>query len=374
MSDEVGPYRLVRPLGQGGMGTVWEAVDTTRNGRRVALKVLQADLFNDPELEERFRQECELAATIEHPHVVPVYDFEVSGRPYIAMRIIKGTDLASVIEQGPLSPQRAVAIVEQVASALQAAHLQKLRHRDVKPSNILLQPGARPGTDHAWLIDWGIAQPIDITHAPVTRNGQIVGTPAYIAPERLEAAGKADHRADVYSLAIVLYECLAGHKPFEGHDDIQILLAPLREEPKPLPSHIPARLRDVVTKGLKKDPDKRYQTAPALAEAARAALQEQQERRSTVELPPTNGTGGQLGLSVVAAAVFGVLVALGLRAAGWIDWLILEWVGPLLAIAAVALLLGVRGWSRPDTADESPAGPSDPTREPSTGGLPSSQP
>src|SRR5262249_55045555 len=154
----------------------------------VALKVLPPNALGDSELEHRFRQECKIAAQIEHPHVLPVYDYAVDDSrpyiPYIAMRLIsRGTDLASEIKSsGRLSITQTVVIIGQVASALDAAHEKGLRHRDVKPSNILLEHYA--GNDHAWLFDWGIAQPINTGGArPLTRTGHIVGTMEYLAPE-----------------------------------------------------------------------------------------------------------------------------------------------------------------------------------------------
>jgi hypothetical protein len=201
------------------------------------------------------------------------------------MQLVEGTDLASEIRKGPLEPRRAVIIVQQVAAALAAAHQEGLRHRDVKPSNILLVPGYERGRDHAWLFDWGIAQLIDITSAPVTRNGQIVGTPSYIAPERLRGGG-SDHRADVYSLAVVLYECLVGRTPFDRDDVYAILSAHLHTKPPKLPSHLPDGLRAVVAKGLAKSPDERYGSAPAMAEAARAALDGWNDPQPTPVAPP----------------------------------------------------------------------------------------
>ncbi|ATE54030.1 protein kinase [Actinosynnema pretiosum] len=255
------------------MGEVHVAEDTSRDDRKVAIKLLPTDVLRDPELEERFRRECALAARIDHPNVLPVYDYSVGARPYIVMRYVEGTDLATEVARGPLSPERAVSVVEQVAAALDAAHRKSLRHRDVKPSNVLLEQGARRGTDHAWLFDWGIAQPI--TAPPITRLGQVVGTPHYIAPERLETSA-SDHRADVYSLAVVLYECLAGRRPFDG-DEVQVLMGHLKGEVPPLPPHLPHAMQEVVERGLAKHPADRYQSAGELAAAAHDAL--------TAELP-----------------------------------------------------------------------------------------
>jgi serine/threonine kinase PknH len=270
MPEMFGPYELNEILGRGGMGgEVWAATDSRNGRRRIALKFLPHNALLDPDLEKRFQRECCFAASIDHPHILPVYEYEVGDRPYIAMRLVNGRDLRKEIaEHGPLVPERAVAVIEQVAAALTAAHRQGLQHRDVKPSNILLEPGARPGTDHAWLFDWGIAKPID-TDERLTRTWQVVGTPPYVAPERWAEGSReatSDHRADVYSLAIVLYECLAERPPFEGPvSDVEY--AHRYTDPPPLPSRqpngvrIPHGLRAVAAKGLAKRPGDRYASA-----------------------------------------------------------------------------------------------------------------
>lgn len=270
MTDIVGPYELAQLIGSGGMGEVWLALDT-RNDREVAIKLLAKQALTDPELQERFRRECKLAGQIRHSHILPVWDYSVEGRPYIVMPFIDdGTDLATILKNGPIEPERAVNIVRQVASALDAAHRKGLRHRDVKPSNIMVEPDG--DDEQVLLFDWGIAQPIDTSGAPpVTRLDQLVGTPAYIAPERLGDRVTPDHRADVYSLAVVLFESLAGFKPFDG-EDMAILTAQVLRDPPPLPDHLPTALRDVVAKGLAKGPDERWQSAGEMATAARMAL------------------------------------------------------------------------------------------------------
>ena len=269
MTDLVGPYELAQLIGRGGMGEVWLAIDT-RNDREVAIKLLARQALTDPELQERFRRECKIAAKIWHPHILPVWDYSLQGRPYIVMPFVEdGKDLASILNDGPIEPERAVNIIRQVASALDAAHRADLRHRDVKPSNIMVRPDG--GDEKALLFDWGIAQPVDTSGAPpVTRLDQLVGTPAYIAPERLGNEVTPDHRADVYSLAVVLFECLAGHKPFQG-EDMAVLTAQVLRDPPPLPGHLPPALRDG-RQGLAKDPEDRWQSAGEMGAAAQTAL------------------------------------------------------------------------------------------------------
>ena len=197
-----GRYRLVELLGRGGMGEVWQAYDTAID-RVVALKVLPANFADDEVFQERFRREAKAAAGLDEPHVVPIHDFgEIEGRLYVTMRLIEGQDLQTLLDDGPLEPARAVGIIEQIASALHAAHRIGLVHRDVKPSNIRVAEN-----DFAYLIDFGIARAIGETG--LTSTGVAVGTWAYMAPERF-STGQADPRSDIYALTCVLYECLTG--------------------------------------------------------------------------------------------------------------------------------------------------------------------
>src|ERR1700757_766637 len=222
-----GRYRLVELLGRGGMGEVWRAYDTTID-RVVALKVLPANLADDPVFQQRFRREARAAAGLDDPHVVPIYDFgEIDGRLYVTMRLIKGRDLQTVLADGPLAPQRAVRIIEQIASALHAAHRLGLIHRAIKPSNILLAEN-----DFAYLIDFGIARAAG--EPGLTSTGATIGTWSYMAPERFRA-GEAHARADVYALACVLYQCLTGQVPFPGDTLEQIAVAHM-VQPPPKPS------------------------------------------------------------------------------------------------------------------------------------------
>ncbi|MFI7672817.1 serine/threonine-protein kinase [Actinophytocola sp. NPDC049390] len=374
MTDVVGPYELAQLIGRGGMGEVWLAHDS-RNDREVAIKLLARQALTDPELAERFRRECKLAGQIRHSHILPVWDYSVDGRPYIVMPYIEdGTDLATILKKGPIEPERAVNIVRQVASALDAAHRKGLRHRDVKPSNVMVEPDG--DDEQVLLFDWGIAQPIDTSGAPpVTRLDQLVGTPAYIAPERLGDRITPDHRADVYSLAVVLYECLAGGKPFDG-EDMAILTAQVLRDPPPLPDHLPAALRDVVAKGLAKDPEKRWQTAGEMAAAARAALARSvtppagvpQPVRTPPPTPPVNTPAAPVvavpanGPRIAATGFGGAAVAFALFLTGVVDagafWLLL----PLLAAGGALVGFGLWGPRRAAVR------PGDPTLDP--GGFP----
>jgi serine/threonine-protein kinase len=262
-----GQYRLIELLGRGGMGEVWKAFDTATQ-RVVAVKVLPAQLAADPVFEARFRREAFTAAALTEPHVVPIHNFgEIEGRLYVDMRLIEGQDLEHVLAKGPLDSARSVKIVEQVASALNAAHRVGLVHRDVKPSNILLAED-----DFAYLIDFGIARGTDETG--LTGTGNVVGTWPYMAPERF-TTGQADTRADIYALACVLYECLTASRPFPGQSVEQQIAGHLTTPP-PRPSinrpGISRQLDAVVAKGMAKDPEQRYATTTEMARAARSAI------------------------------------------------------------------------------------------------------
>ncbi|WP_040795224.1 serine/threonine-protein kinase PknD [Nocardia higoensis] len=269
-AEAFGRYRLLSLLGQGGMGQVWRAHDSLTN-RVVALKVLPERFADDEQLRERFRRECLAVAQLTEPHVIPIHDFgDIDGRLYLNMRLIEGTDLRKVIaREGALSPQRAVAIIAQVAGALQAAHDTGLVHRDVKPTNILL------GADEfASLIDFGIAHATD--DRTLTMIGETIGTVAYMAPEAINSELKADARVDVYALTCVLYECLTGRPPFSSAAGMQGVIAHHLHTPAPRPSaatpDVPAAFDAVIAKGMAKNPDDRYQTVRELAAAARAAV------------------------------------------------------------------------------------------------------
>ncbi|OBI81966.1 serine/threonine-protein kinase [Mycobacterium sp. E740] len=262
-----GRYRLVELLGRGGMGEVWKAYDTATQ-RVVAVKVLPAQLAADPVFEERFRHEAFAAAGLTNPHVVPIHNFgEIEGRLYVDMRLIEGRDLEHVLADGPMAPARAVKIIEQIASALHAAHRIGLVHRDVKPSNILVAED-----DFSYLIDFGIARAAGETK--LTATGNVVGTWPYMAPERF-TAGQSDSRADIYALTCVLYECLTSARPFPG-DSVEQQIASHLTTPPPRPSikrpDVTSELDAVIAAGMAKDPDDRYGTTVELARAASRAV------------------------------------------------------------------------------------------------------
>lgn len=261
-----GRYRLDRLLGSGGMGQVWLAYDTEA-GRRVALKLLSAALTADETYRRRFEREARVIAGLDSPHIVPIHAHgAVDGRLYIEMAYVDGTDLgARLATGGPLPAGVAVAVVAQVATALDCAHAAGLVHRDVKPSNIVVRPDG-----FAVLIDFGIAH--GVGHTQMTTAGMAIGTWAYMAPERF--SGTADARADVYSLACVLYECLTGKRPFGDSDPARQMHGHLMTVPPSvagLPG-VPAEFDAVIARGLAKEPADRYPSAGEFAAAAQRVL------------------------------------------------------------------------------------------------------
>jgi hypothetical protein len=270
IGTEIAGYSIERLLGRGGMGRVYLAEDT-RLGRKVALKVLDPELAEDPRFRDRFTRESRLAASLDHPNVVPIHEAgEADGVLYIAMRYVEGTDLARLIEaEGPLPLERTVSIVSQVAAALDAAHEQGLIHRDVKPGNILIGRG-----DHTYLTDFGLIKRREQGTA-LTKTGQFMGSVDYAAPEQIE--GKpVDGRADVYSLGCVLYQCLVGEPSYPRDTEVAVMYAHLNDRvPRPTlkRQELPPAVDAVVAKAMAKQPAERYETAQTLAGAARGALE-----------------------------------------------------------------------------------------------------
>ena len=262
-----GRYRLVSLLGRGGMGEVWRAYDTVTD-RVVALKVLPAQMVKDSDYQARFRREARAAAGLHNPHIVPIHDYgEIDDRLFVTMALVDGQDLAAKIARGPLPPSQAINIIDQIAGALHAAHRTQLIHRDVKPSNILLDED-----DYAYLIDFGIARAASDTK--LTHTGMTLGTWAYMAPERF-TTGQTDPSVDIYALACVLHETLTGTTPFPG-DNVEQIAAGHMFAPPPRPSTmqpgIPPALDDVIATGMAKNPNDRYPSTRDLARAAQSAL------------------------------------------------------------------------------------------------------
>ncbi|KXO99739.1 Probable serine/threonine-protein kinase pknH (plasmid) [Tsukamurella tyrosinosolvens] len=262
----LGPYEIGRLLGRGGMGEVYLAHDAQRD-RDVALKLLHASAAEDPQFRERFSRESQTVARLADPHVIPIHDFgEIDGVLFIDMRLVEGRNLAEVLHDGPLPPDRAVSLVEQVAGALDAAHAKGLVHRDVKPANIELTESGFP-----YLLDFGLA--VADTQSRMTSAGLFVGSQAYAAPERFDG-DSATVASDVYSLACVLFEALTGHAPYRG-DSLGAMLKQHLTAPIPRPSteaSVPPAMDTVIARGMAKDPADRFSSCGELASAAREAL------------------------------------------------------------------------------------------------------
>ena len=266
VGETFGGYTIESLLGRGGMGTVYLATHK-RLGRKVALKVLSPELARGEDFRARFLRESQLAASLDHPNVIPIYDAdEVEGVLYLAMRYVSGPSLQSLIrERGTLSTGESLRLAEQIGGALDAAHRAGLVHRDVKPANILL---AEPD-DHAYLCDFGLAKLT--TSRELTQTGFFLGTVDYCAPEQIQGR-PLDGRADVYSLGCVLFHCLAGQPPYIRETELGVLDAHLHAPPPELASvrpDLPRSLGRVIATAMAKDPDERYATAGALAADAR---------------------------------------------------------------------------------------------------------
>jgi serine/threonine protein kinase len=293
----VAGYKVETLIGRGGMGAVYRASEEGLE-RRVALKVIAPELASDERFRERFLRESRIAASLDHPHVIPIYQAgEESGVLYLAMRYVEGYDLAKLVaEEGALEPRRALDLLSQVAEALDAAHEKGLVHRDVKPSNVLIAVAA--GREHCYLGDFGLTKRTG-SLSGVSVAGEIVGTLEYVAPEQITGE-PLDERSDVYSLGCVLYECLTGQAPFPRATDVALLWAHVHEEPTP-PSkarpELPKELDTVLTRALAKEPGRRYRSAGELIAATRLAL-----RLGDTAAPAATRSRGRVGIAAAAAA------------------------------------------------------------------------
>ena len=302
--DIVAGYEIEALVGRGGMGDVYRARDV-RLERPVALKLLTEALSDDEGFRERLLRESRLAASLDHPNVVPIYEAgEADGRLSIAMRYVDGTDLKALLRRdGALAPERALAIASQVADALDAAHAKGLVHRDVKPSNVLLD--LQGGREHAYLADFGLTQSVS-DRGPT--DGQLMGTVDYVAPEQIRG-DEIDGRADVYALGCLLFEALTGTVPFEGGSDVAVIYAHL-EEDRPRASErrpgLPQALDDVLARAMAKDREDRPATCGELVDRTRIAL------GLDGTAAPVRRRWLLLAAAVLAAAI-GAIVAIGTR-------------------------------------------------------------
>jgi YVTN family beta-propeller protein len=319
----IGGYRIVEVVGRGGMGVVYRAEQPSLD-REVAVKVMAEALSRDERFRRRFVRESRLAASIDHPHVLPIFEAgEQAGALFMAMQFIPEGDLGRLLHAGRLEPARAVALVRQVAAALDAAHARGLVHRDVKPANVLIARGA--GDWHAYLTDFGISARHG-SHSGLTGSGGWVGSVDYVAPEQIGDA-PVDGRADVYSLGCLFYEALTGEVPFPRTNEVAKLWAQMRDEPPPVSARpgVPRELDQVLARAIAKDPGSRYQSAGELAAEASAALNAAAERhvaaplaRRATRLARAPGRISRRRLVVAAGcvAVLGGAVALAVALSG----------------------------------------------------------
>jgi serine/threonine-protein kinase len=319
-------YQIDGIAGEGGMGRVYRATEIALQ-RPVALKLIAEAFAGDRKFRERFQRESMLAASIDHPNVIPVYEAgEVDGELYIAMRFVDGTDLLHAVgREGALPPERAVRIITQVAAALDAAHRRGLVHRDVKPGNVLLT--GEGVEEHVYLTDFGLVKTLEGDAPGMTTAGTFVGTLDYSSPEAIQGQ-EADARSDVYSLACVLFFALARKSAFLRDSNVATMFAHVNEPPPSLleaAPNVPPALAAVVEQGLAKNPDERQQTAGELARAANAALHApataSAPRRTPTTAPGVPVQQGPpqrnrlLGIALPVILVVG-LVAAALAAAG----------------------------------------------------------
>ncbi len=293
-SEHLGNYRLIDRLGAGGMGEVWRAEDT-RLLRPVAIKILSERIANDPEWKARFLREARTIAQLNHPNIATIYSIEQEAdKLFIAMELVEGESLAAVLAKGRLEPVEVVRIFRQVAEALAEAHDKGIVHRDIKPDNILM------GKRGVKVLDFGIAKQItSTTESPtLTQAGLIVGTPFYMSPE--QALGRpVDARSDLFSVGVVLYEAIAGKRPFEGESVTETMMNIIMQEPLDISTvapKAPPSLIEIVNRALQKKPERRYGSAGEMVDAlskvdfkqppvARAPLRPAKSDAPTVALP-----------------------------------------------------------------------------------------
>jgi serine/threonine protein kinase len=319
----VAGYRIEEFAGRGGQGVVYRASDV-RLGRQVALKLIAPEWAADEQFRERFIRESRLAAQIDHPHIVPIYyagDHE--GQPFIAMRWVPGPDLGALLgRDGPLAPGRAVDLIAQIASALDAAHAEGLVHRDVKPANVLIAGGGEG--EHAYLTDFGLTK-LASSESALTRTGFWIGTAAYAAPEQIQAQ-PVDARTDVYSLGCIAFELLTGHQPFRRDHEVATLFAHVHDPLPPLRQyapHVPEQMAWAIERATAKRADDRQPSAGAfaaeLAAQPRRPAQETRPRPLPPPAPPPPSrppVGLWQVVIVIVLVLLAVFVVAGLE--GWL--------------------------------------------------------
>jgi serine/threonine protein kinase len=278
----IGHYKIVDVLGAGGMATVYRAQQTNIE-REVAIKVMASAFAQQADFVERFKREAELFAKLEHPHILPIYDYgEQSNNLYLVLRLMEGGSLESQVRKRTMTLEQVAKIMQQIGNALDHAHSKQVIHRDLKPNNVLLDKFG-----NAYLMDFGIAK--ILSGSRLTATGTLLGTPAYMAPEQWKL-DPIDGRADIYSLGLMLYELLTGDLPFAGETPFQFMYAHLHEAVPPISKKgLPAELDEVIMRSTDKNPDNRYNTATEMANALTEAV-----RRAGLHNQEVGGHGPRL--------------------------------------------------------------------------------
>jgi hypothetical protein len=333
-----GRYRLEGRIAFGGVGEVWRAVDLVL-GRPVAVKLLRAEYAQHPEVLVRFRAEARHAGSVSHPGIAQVYDYGEAGAadsPYLVMELVDGPSLAGVLAAGPLDPAAAMDVLAQAAAGLQAAHAAGLVHRDIKPGNLLVGPAGR-----VKITDFGIAHAA--WSAPITQAGALVGTPAYLAPERV-AGGPATPASDLYSLGVVGYQCLTGAAPFGGMPP-EVAAAHQHRMPPPLPAAVPTAVAGLVLELTAQDPAARPASAGEVAMRARR-LRDALANGATVQLAGEPGGGPPAGITAAEPSTLaGVPSQVAAPAHRPLLWdRMRPSRGMVLAVAGAAVVAGLAGW------------------------------
>jgi serine/threonine protein kinase len=310
VGDVIGGYRLDQQVGRGGMGVVFRATHIALD-RQGAVKLIAPELAANEEFRRRFQRESRVAASIDHPNVIPIFDAgEEGGQLYVAMRYVEGTDLGELISsRDGLPAEEAVDVIGQVAAALDAAHARGLVHRDVKPGNVLLED--RATGRHAYLTDFGLVKAVGAVTGVVTRTGQWLGTPDYAAPEQIHG-GDVDARTDVYALGCLLFHAITGKPPFAGDTEVAKIFAHVSQPPPSVSDTrpgVPAALDDVVRTALAKTPADRHASAGELAAAARRAIGAPTPTAPSRPVPARKRTPARRRLLAPAVAVALVAVA-----------------------------------------------------------------
>jgi serine/threonine-protein kinase len=352
-ADDLERYQLDERIATGGMGEVWRGTDTVLH-RPVAIKLLKAELADDAEFRTRFETEARHAASLHHPGIAAVFDFgdtsspaQGGHRPYLVMELVDGKPLSALLRRGTQMPaEQVTALLAQVADALGAAHRTGIVHRDIKPANLLVTPDR-----HVKVTDFGIARARD--GVTLTRTGQVMGTPQYLSPEQAEGRPSSS-ASDVYSLGVVLFECLAGRRPFDAESPVATALAHVREPVPDLPANVPAALAAVVRRCLDKDPKRRFRDGAALAAALRdpagagsAPVRVDRSLGEPIGTPTTSippATAVLTGLPP-ATAYSGDPVARK-QSGGWL-WLVAILLGALLVLVGWALWTNFNGTEDP---------------------------